>query len=402
MFTDPTSIKGLGKVGQPEFYEAAGNRFAILLFNDPNTDNEYIGARAAEVFQQNPDTIDTVLVLVRLDAQVPTFKYLVIERDGSWSEMCGNGARAVARFLYDSGLVEPNQPITLVTKSNQRIIVQPVERDGETWYQVNMGRVTSVTEDPNSFSKVLQVNYDGNLEQLQLVRYLKEPKENQLGQLVLSELSSYLRNPEYLEELFPDLLPNNQPNPLAVYRSQFLNIFSTVIKEDEFTTKFAPTLRYRGLYQAGGEPHTLIEITDPEIVNILGEDRLSDYLKAVSFVLRHLRDKEGRRLYPQSMNFMFYTVQPAPEGTTDTQGQGVEVKMYPAERGVHNGPNYDQTGACGTGSCCLGNYLLKHLKHDPRFTNEITIFNRSGIPLIVSLDEEGNTQLIGQAERTNR
>ena len=378
----------------PEYYEAARNRFAIFI--NPNTNKKDIADRAAKVFEQNPDTIDTVLVLVRLDDQVPTFKYLVIERDGSWSEMCGNGARAVAMCLQDK---YGYKKIILITKSNRQITVQAVEKDGETWYQVDMGQVTSVTEDPNSFSKVLQVNYDGNLEQLQLVRYLKEPKENQLGQLVLSELSSYLRNPEYLEELFPDLLPNNQPNPLAVYRSQFLNIFSTVIKEDEFTTKFAPTLRYRGLYQAGGEPHTLIEITDPEIVNILGEDRLSDYLKAVSFVLRHLRDKEGRRLYPQSMNFMFYTVQPTPDGTTDTQGQGVEVKMYPAERGVHNGPNYDQTGACGTGSCCLGNYLLKH---DPRFTNEITIFNRSGIPLIVSLDEEGNTQLIGQAERTNR
>ena len=386
----------------PEFYEAAGNRFAIFI--NTNTNEKDIANRAAEVFQQNPDTIDTVLVLVRLDAQVPTFQYLVIERDGSWSEMCGNGARAVAMCLQDK---YGYKKIILITKSNRQITVQAVEKDGETWYQVDMGQVTSVTEDPNSFSKVLQVNYDGNLEQLQLVRYLKEPKENQLGQLVLSELSSYLRNPEYLEELFPDLLPNNQPNPLAVYRSQFLNIFSTVIKEDEFTTKFAPTLRYRGLYQAGGEPHTLIEITDPEIVNILGEDRLSDYLKAVSFVLRHLRDKEGRRLYPQSMNFMFYTVQPTPDGTTDTQGQGVEVKMYPAERGVHNGPNYDHTGACGTGSCCLGYHLLKllkHLKRDPRFANlnEITIINRSGVPLIVALDGEGNTQLIGQAERTNR
>ena len=378
----------------PEFYEAAGNRFAILFYIDPNTQDNVINSQAKKVFAENPDSIDTVLVLVALGNN--NFRYLVIERDGSWSEMCGNGARAVAMCLQDK---YGYKKIILITKSNRQITVQAVEKDGETWYQVDMGQVTSVTEDPNSFSKVLQVNYDGNLEQLQLVRYLKEPKENQLGQLVLSELSSYLRNPEYLEELFPDLLPNNQPNPLAVYRSQFLNIFSTVIKEDEFTTKFAPTLRYRGLYQAGGEPHTLIEITDPEIVNILGEDRLSDYLKAVSFVLRHLRDKEGRRLYPQSMNFMFYTVQPTPDGTTDTQGQGVEVKMYPAERGVHNGPNYDQTGACGTGSCCLGNYLLKH---DPRFTNEITIFNRSGIPLIVSLDEEGNTQLIGQAERTNR
>jgi len=202
---------------------------------------------------------------------------------------------------------------------------------------------------------------------------------------------------------------------LSIYSHYFHEILQRVNQESEFR-EFVQALRYRGLYQAGGEPHTLIEITNPEIVASLGDVRFSVYLKVVSFLLRHTQDQQGKRLYPESMNFMFYTVQPAPEGTTDTQGQGVEVKMYPAERGVHNGVNYDQTGACGTGSCCLGNYLLKHLKHDPRFanlllkhlkhdprfTNEITIFNRSGIPLIVSLDEEGNTQLIGQAERTNR
>jgi len=389
VFTDSTLIRRLGKVGQPEFYEAAGNRFAILLFNDPNTDDGYIGARAAKVFEQNPDTIDTVLVLVRLNAQVPIFKYLVIERDGSWSEMCGNGARAVALYLQDSDPVKyARQPITLVTKSGKQVIVQSVERDGKILYQVNMGQVSSIEENQEPFQDLLGEGFDGNLEKFGL--------EN----LILNELNKYLENPNLLRKLFPNLNPDGKPNPLSIYSHYFHEILQRVNEESEFG-EFVQALKYRGLYQAGGEPHTLIEITDPEIVNILGEDRFSDYLKAASFVLRHLRDKEGRRLYPQSMNFMFYTVQPAPDGTTDTQEQGVAVKMYPAERGVHNGVNYDQTGACGTGSCCLGNYLLKH---DSRFTdlNEITIVNRSGIPLIVALDNKGNTQLTGQAERTNR
>ena len=399
------------KVKPPEFYEAAGNRFAILLYTNLNTQDNVISSQAARVFSENPDNIDTVLVLVALGDQ--SFRYLVIERDGSWSEMCGNGARAAAKYLYDSGLAEPNQnqPITLITKSNKQIIVQAVERDGKTWYQVNMGQVTSVTEDPNSFQDLLGKGFDGDLEKFGLGVDGNLEKSG-LEKLILRELNKYLGNPNLLRELFPNVKKDDEPkedgeqkkdgkpNPLSIYSHYFQEILQTVTQESEFR-EFVQTLKYRGLYQAGGEPHTLIEITDPEIVNILGEDRLSDYLKAVSFVLRYLRDKEGRRLYPQSMNFMFYTVQPAPEGTTDTQGQGVEVKMYPAERGVHNGPNYDQTGACGTGSCCLGNYLLKH---DPRFANldKITIVNRSGIPLIVSLDEEGNTQLIGQAERTNR
>lgn len=396
MFTDSTSIRGLGKVGQSEFYEAAGNRFAILLYTDPNTQDNVISSQAARVFTENPNNIDTALVLVALGDK--SFRYLVIERDGSWSEMCGNGARAVAKYLYDSGLVEPNQPITLNTKSNKQITVTALERDGETWYQVDMGQVSSVEEDQNSFQGLLGEGFDGNLEKSGL-EVDGNLEKSGLEKLILNELNKYLENPNLLRELFPNLNPDGKPNPLSIYSHYFHEILQRVIQESGFG-EFVRALKYRGLYQAGGEPHTLIEITDPEMVNILGEDRFSAYLKAVSFVLRHLRDKEGRRLYPQSMNFMFYTVQLAPDGTTDTQGQGAVVKMYPAERGVHNGVKYDQTGACGTGSCCLGNYLLKH---DPRFTtNEITIFNRSGIPLIVALDDKGNTQLTGQAERTNR
>ena len=408
MFTDPTSIKGLGKVGQPEFYEAAGNRFAILLFNDPNTDNEYIGARAAEVFEQNPGTIDTVLVLVRLDAQVPTFQYLVIERDGSWSEMCGNGARAVAMCLQDK---YGYKKIILITKSNRQITVQAVEKDGETWYQVDMGQVTSVTEDPNSFQDLLGEGFDGDLEKFGLAVGGNLEKSG-LEKLILKELDKYLGNPNLLRELFPNVKKDDEPkedgeqkkdggpNPLSIYSHYFHEILQWVNQESEFR-EFVQALRYRGLYQAGGEPHTLIEITNPEIVASLGDVRFSVYLKVVSFLLRHTQDQQGKRLYPQSMNFMFYTVQPTPDGTTDTQGQGVEVKMYPAERGVHNGVNYDHTGACGTGSCCLGNYLLKH---DPRFADldKITIVNRSGTILIVALDDRGNTQLTGQAKRTNK
>ncbi len=77
MFTDPTSIRGLGKVGQPEFYEATGNKFAILLYTDPNTQNNVINSQAARVFAENPDNIDTVLVLVALGDK--SFRYLVID-----------------------------------------------------------------------------------------------------------------------------------------------------------------------------------------------------------------------------------------------------------------------------------------------------------------------------------
>ena len=192
----------------PEFYEAAGNRFAIFI--NPNTNEKDIADRAAKVFEQNPGTIDTVLVLVRLDAQVPTFQYLVIERDGSWSEMCGNGARAVARFLYESGLVEPDEPIILNTKSNRQIIVQPVKIDGETWYQVNMGQVSSVEENQEPFQGLLGEGFDGDLEKFGLAVGGNLEKSG-LEKLILRELNKYLGNPNLLRELFPNVKKDDEP-----------------------------------------------------------------------------------------------------------------------------------------------------------------------------------------------
>ena len=382
------SPRELENIRQPEFYEAAGNRFAILLFADPNTQDGLISARSAEVFQQNPSSIDTVLVLVKLDNQ--RFKYLVIERDGSWSEMCGNGARAVAKYLYDSGLAKPGQPIILVTKSGKEIEVKALRIEGKTWYQVNMGQVSSVEEDPKSFEGLLEQGFDGNSERFNV------------EQLILTELDKYLTEPKRLQELFPDLMPDGQPNPLSMYSSYFYELLQRVNTEDEFN-QFVQALAYRGLYQAGGEPHTLIEITDPTIVATLGDVKFSVYLKAVSFLLRHIQNEQNSRLYPQSMNFMFYVIQEDPNKTAEqpTIGERTSnftVTMYPAERGVHNGVSYDQTEACGTGSCCLGNFLLRS---DRRFSglNKIEIINRSGTRLIITLNGE-ETQLIGQAEKT--
>ena len=196
------------EVKAPEFYEAAGNKFAILLYADPNTQDNVISSQAARVFAENPNNIDTVLVLVALGDK--DFRYLVIERDGSWSEMCGNGARAVARFLYESGLVEPDEPIILNTKSNRQIIVQPVKIDGETWYQVNMGQVSSVEENQEPFQGLLGEGFDGDLEKFGLAVGGNLEKSG-LEKLILKELDKYLGNPNLLRELFPNVKKDDEP-----------------------------------------------------------------------------------------------------------------------------------------------------------------------------------------------
>jgi diaminopimelate epimerase len=47
--------------------------------------------------------------------------------DGSVAEMCGNGARVFARHLYDEGLVAPEEPVRIATRSGVKVL----SRDGE-------------------------------------------------------------------------------------------------------------------------------------------------------------------------------------------------------------------------------------------------------------------------------
>ena len=106
------------------FYEAAGNTFFINYENTLNNNKE-IKERSQKIFDRYSN-FDTLLYLARLRDNY--FKYLVIERDGSWSEMCGNGCRAVAKFIYDNNLSQPALPIVLITNSNKKIVVTEIGR----------------------------------------------------------------------------------------------------------------------------------------------------------------------------------------------------------------------------------------------------------------------------------
>ncbi len=114
------------------------------------------------------------------------------------------------------------------------------------------------------------------------------------------------------------------------------------------------------------------------------------FLKLTSFLLRFSQENQ-QKLYPLAMNFMFFELE-------ETEAKIPEVRVYPAERGVHNQIDYDQTKACGTGSTCLGTHLLHT---DTRFahSNTIQIENRSGVVLEIRMDVE-NSFLMGQAGKT--
>lgn len=56
--------------------------------------------------------------------------------DGSESEMCGNGLRCVARYLYDSGAVDANEPVVMLAAGSGRY---RCERLGPDKFRVDMG-----------------------------------------------------------------------------------------------------------------------------------------------------------------------------------------------------------------------------------------------------------------------
>ena len=90
------------------FYETAGNTFFIKYENTLNND-KYIKKQSQEIFDRYSN-FDTLLYVTKLCDNY--FKYLVIERDGSWSEMCGNGCRAVAKIIIIYKFSNCSTPIT--------------------------------------------------------------------------------------------------------------------------------------------------------------------------------------------------------------------------------------------------------------------------------------------------
>lgn len=62
--------------------------------------------------------------------------------DGSAAEMCGNGVRVLARYLFDHGLAATDSRVAVATRGGVRI----VRRLGDGQYTVRMGQVTPIGE----------------------------------------------------------------------------------------------------------------------------------------------------------------------------------------------------------------------------------------------------------------
>ena len=80
-----------------------------------------------------------------MDGNVADFEMEMYNADGSYSEMCGNGIRCVAKFVYDKNLTD-KQKLKIISGGRVRLLDLKVEDGMVTNVRVNMGEPVLVPE----------------------------------------------------------------------------------------------------------------------------------------------------------------------------------------------------------------------------------------------------------------
>lgn len=126
-------------------YHATHNNFVIF---DCSSEEEFLELKSQMVDQIQTDKIDSGLILLPSDNGVK--KMLVLEKDGSLSAMCGNGIRAVGKYILDNKITsQKNIDIEILDGIIHLEYIQG------NLFMVNMGVVESFEKNPDIF-----VDYD--------------------------------------------------------------------------------------------------------------------------------------------------------------------------------------------------------------------------------------------------
>ena len=81
---------------------------------------------------------DGVIFINTMDGDLADFEMEMYNADGSYSEMCGNGIRCVAKYVYDKKLTDKKK-LKIVSGGRVRILDLKTEDDMVTSVRVNMG-----------------------------------------------------------------------------------------------------------------------------------------------------------------------------------------------------------------------------------------------------------------------
>ncbi|MBE5860947.1 MAG: diaminopimelate epimerase [Butyrivibrio sp.] len=108
---------------------------------------------------------DGVIFINTMDGDLADFEMEMYNADGSYSEMCGNGIRCVAKYVYDKGLTDKKK-LKIVSGGRVRILDLKTEDGMVTSVRVNMGApiltpasIPVALPDEKAMSRESVVNY---------------------------------------------------------------------------------------------------------------------------------------------------------------------------------------------------------------------------------------------------
>ncbi|MGM0113897.1 diaminopimelate epimerase [Enterococcus sp. DIV0187] len=127
--------------------QGAGNDFILIDNQELNFASEQLTKFAARVSTRRVSVGADTLIAVEAARGSGDFYTRFFNADGSEAEMCGNGARCVARWAYDTGIAKENMVIETIAGD------VPAERLDKRAYRVQLNSPTVFEGD-----KVIQVD----------------------------------------------------------------------------------------------------------------------------------------------------------------------------------------------------------------------------------------------------
>jgi len=114
-----------------------GNDFVVVDCLGPHP-NEPDLARAASAICDRRFGVGADGLIMALPSEVADFRMRVINSDGSEAEMCGNGIRCLAKYVYDHGLTRADK-MTVETLAGRKTVQLQDKNDVVRQVRVDMG-----------------------------------------------------------------------------------------------------------------------------------------------------------------------------------------------------------------------------------------------------------------------
>ena len=176
--------------------QATGNDFVILNYLEEKL--EYSHKLLAEFLCNRHFGVGADGTLIIEKSNVADFKMRIFNQDGSEAEMCGNGIRCFAKYIYEKGLIHKNE-FEIETLAGIKKIELEVEGNSVVQITVDMGEAVFDFEKIPVISLLAQ-----NKEKINIDRYELYPVSlgnphavyfvHNLEELDLKEIGSKIEN----------------------------------------------------------------------------------------------------------------------------------------------------------------------------------------------------------------